>query len=51
MILSSVALSRYEVAWAAILMASILGITFYATISIAERFALSWHPSVKRRSS
>ncbi len=50
-ILSSVALSRYEVAWAAILMASILGITFYATISIAERFALSWHPSVKRRSS
>ena len=50
-ILSSVALSRYEIAWAAILVASILGLAFYATISAVERYALSWHPSVKRRAS
>ncbi len=49
LILSSVALSRFEVAWAAILVASILGIAFYATISLVERYALSWHPSVSRR--
>ena len=49
LILSSVALSRFEVAWAAILVASILGIAFYASVSLVERYALSWHPSVKRR--
>jgi NitT/TauT family transport system permease protein len=50
-ILSSVALSHYDVAWAAILFASILGIAFYAAISLVERYVLSWHPSVKGRSS
>jgi NitT/TauT family transport system permease protein len=49
LILSSVALSRFEVAWAAILVASVLGILFYAAISLVERYALSWHPSVSRR--
>jgi NitT/TauT family transport system permease protein len=48
-ILSSVALSHYEIAWAAILMASLLGMSLYASISLIERYALSWHPSVKRR--
>jgi len=42
---SSVALARYETAWAAIMVASILGIAFYATVALAERFVLSWHPS------
>ncbi|MFL5980590.1 MAG: ABC transporter permease [Gaiellaceae bacterium] len=51
LILSSVALSHYDVAWAAILVASILGIAFYASISLVERYVLSWHPSVKRRAS
>lgn len=50
-ILSAVALSRYEIGWAAILVASILGLAFYATISVVERYTLSWHPSVKRRAS
>jgi NitT/TauT family transport system permease protein len=50
-ILSSVALSRYEIAWAAILVASILGIAFYAAIAGVERYALRWHPSVTRRAS
>jgi NitT/TauT family transport system permease protein len=45
---SSVTLARYETAWAAILVASILGIAFYATIALAERFFLSWHPSTRR---
>ena len=44
---SSVALGQFETAWAAILVASILGIVFYAAIALAERFALSWHPSVR----
>ena len=50
-ILSSVALSRYEIAWAAILVASILGIVFYASIAGVERYVLRWHPSVSRRAS
>jgi NitT/TauT family transport system permease protein len=44
---SSVSLSQFETAWAAILVASILGIAFYAVISIAERYVLSWHPSIR----
>jgi len=51
LILSSVALSRFDVAWAAILVASVLGIGFYAAVSLAERYALRWHPSVGRRST
>ena len=44
---SSVALGQFETAWAAILVASILGLAFYAAIAVAERFALSWHPSMR----
>jgi len=47
-IVSAVSLAQYETAWAAILVASILGIGFYATIALAERFALSWHPSIRK---
>jgi NitT/TauT family transport system permease protein len=50
-ILSSVALSHYEIAWAAILVASILGIALYAVVALAERYVLSWHPSVQRRTT
>jgi NitT/TauT family transport system permease protein len=46
---SSVALGQFETAWAAILVASILGIAFYSAIAVAERFALSWHPSTRSR--
>ena len=45
---SSVTLSQYEYAWAAILVASILGIAFYAAIALVERLVLSWHPSMRR---
>jgi NitT/TauT family transport system permease protein len=44
---SSVSLSQFETAWAAILVASILGILFYAAIAAVERVALAWHPSVR----
>jgi NitT/TauT family transport system permease protein len=44
---SSVSLSQFETAWAAILVASILGIAFYAIVAVAERLALGWHPSVR----
>ena len=42
---SSVALAQYEMAWAAIVVASLLGLAFYATIALVERYALRWHPS------
>ena len=44
---SSVALSRYEVAWAAILVASVLGIALYASVALAERLVVRWHPSAR----
>ena len=44
-IVSAVALAQYETAWAAILVASMLGIAFYAAVALVERLALSWHPS------
>ena len=50
-VLSAVNLSRYGTSWAAILVASIMGIAFYATISGIERYVLRWHPSVRGRAS
>jgi NitT/TauT family transport system permease protein len=44
---SSVALSRYEVAWAAIVVASFLGIVLYGAIALAERFTVRWHPATR----
>jgi NitT/TauT family transport system permease protein len=35
-------------AWAAIVVASILGIAFYAAVAVAERLTMSWHPSTRR---
>jgi NitT/TauT family transport system permease protein len=50
-ILSAVNLSRYATSWAAILVASLLGIAFYGAVSMTERYVLSWHPAVRRRTS
>jgi NitT/TauT family transport system permease protein len=36
-----------EQAWAAILVASVLGILFYAAVALAERLTMSWHPSIR----
>ena len=46
-IYSSTQIFAFETAWAAILVASILGLAFYAAIALAERLALSWHPSTR----
>lgn len=46
-IVSAVSLAQYEKAWAAILVASALGILFYAVVALAERLVLSWHPSIR----
>jgi NitT/TauT family transport system permease protein len=37
----------FEHAWAAIVVASVLGILFYAAVAIAERLAMGWHPSAR----
>jgi len=37
----------FEEAWAAIMVASILGIAFYAVVAILERATMSWHPSAR----
>jgi NitT/TauT family transport system permease protein len=44
---NSAALFDFETAWAAIVVASILGMAFYLAIALAERFALRWHPSAR----
>jgi NitT/TauT family transport system permease protein len=44
---SAVAVAQYETAWAAILVACIMGIAFYAAVAIVERYALRWHPSTR----
>jgi NitT/TauT family transport system permease protein len=40
-------LFRFEQAWAAIMVASLLGIAFYGAIALVERITLSWHPSAR----
>jgi NitT/TauT family transport system permease protein len=38
----------FESAWAAILVASVLGIAFYAAVALVERLTMGWHPSARR---
>ena len=47
-IISSVSLAQYEKAWAAIVVASVIGIAFYASVGLVERVALRWHPSTRK---
>jgi NitT/TauT family transport system permease protein len=44
---NSAALFAFETAWAAILVASILGICFYLTIALVERLTTGWQPSAR----
>ncbi len=41
------ALFRFASAWAAILIACLIGITIYLVILVAERLALPWHPTFR----
>ena len=42
---NSVSLFQFETGWAAIVVASVLGIAFYAAVSAAERATTRWQPS------
>jgi NitT/TauT family transport system permease protein len=42
---NSVALFDFETAWAAILVASVLGVLMYVAVSLVERFSLQWDPT------
>ena len=44
---NSAALFAFETAWAAILVASILGIAFYLGVALLERATMGWHPSAR----
>jgi NitT/TauT family transport system permease protein len=44
---SSVALSRYELAWAAILVASLLGIVLYSAVALLERLVVRGQASAR----
>jgi NitT/TauT family transport system permease protein len=48
---NSASLFDFETAWAAILVASILGIAFYVAVALAERIALQWDPTRQERGS
>jgi ABC-type nitrate/sulfonate/bicarbonate transport system permease component len=37
----------FEHAWAAIVVASMLGILFYASVAALERVVMRWHPSAR----
>jgi NitT/TauT family transport system permease protein len=42
-----VGIFAFDQAWAGIVLASLLGIAFYGAVAVAERLAMSWHPSVR----
>ncbi len=42
---NAAALFQFETAWAAIVVACILGIGFYLAVALVERAAMRWHPS------
>jgi NitT/TauT family transport system permease protein len=48
-IISAVSIAQYQVAWAAILIASLMGLGFYAVVSLAERLVLRWDPATRSR--
>jgi NitT/TauT family transport system permease protein len=42
---NSASLFQFELAWAAILVACLLGIAFYLAVALAERLAMRWQPA------
>jgi NitT/TauT family transport system permease protein len=43
----SAGIFAFEEAWAAIVVASLLGIAFYAAVALVERLTMTWHPSAR----
>lgn len=46
-VVQSASALRFDVTWAAILLAAIAGILFYVSVSLLERVLIPWHPSVR----
>jgi NitT/TauT family transport system permease protein len=46
-ILNDSSYGNFTDAWAGIVMASLLGIAFYAVVALVERLTTSWHPSAR----
>jgi NitT/TauT family transport system permease protein len=42
---------RFQNSWAAIIVACLIGITFYLVVLLAERFAIPWHSSMRNSSA
>lgn len=47
LIRQSVGVFDFDVSWAAIMVASVLGIAFYASVALVERLTTGWHPSAR----
>ena len=45
----AVSAAQYELAWAAIMVASLLGIAFYGAVALVERLVLRWDPAARSR--
>ena len=43
----SAGIFAFEDAWAAIVVASLLGILFYAAVALVERLTMTWHPTAR----
>jgi NitT/TauT family transport system permease protein len=39
---------RFQNSWAAIIVACLVGITFYLAVLLAERIAIPWHSSMRK---
>jgi NitT/TauT family transport system permease protein len=48
LIANTAALSRFEQTWAAVTVASVLGLALYAFVLLLERLAMPWHHSLSR---
>ena len=50
-IVQSASSLKFDVKWAAILMAAIAGIVFYLIVAAVERLVIPWHSSVRSEAS
>ena len=46
-VVQSASALRFDVTWAAILLAAVSGVAFYLAIVLLERWLIPWHPSVR----
>ena len=46
---NNIQVAKMPLAWAAIVAAAVLGLALYGLVSLAERAAIPWHVSFRRR--